>query len=57
MVYAGETNVTMSIKELFKGEGEAMSLESFSAIDGIVNIIINKMAVMYMAELIWIEIG
>ena len=42
LVYAGETNVTMSIKELFKGEGETMSLESFSAVDGIVNIIINK---------------
>ena len=42
LLYAGETNVTMSIKELFKGEGEAMSLESFSAVDGIVNIIFNK---------------
>ena len=42
LVYAGETNVTMSIKELFKGEDETMSLESFSAVDGIVNIIINK---------------
>ncbi len=42
LLYAGETNVTMSVKELFKGEGETMSLESFSAIDGIVNIIFNK---------------
>lgn len=42
LLYAGETNVTMSIKELFKGEGEAMSLASFSAVDGIVNIIFNK---------------
>jgi hypothetical protein len=42
LLYAGETNVTMSIKELFKGENEAMSLESFSAIDGVVNIIFNK---------------
>ena len=32
----------MSVKELFKGEGETMSLESFSAVDGIVNIIFNK---------------
>lgn len=42
LLYAGETNVTMSVKELFKGEGETMSLESFSAVDGIVNIIFNK---------------
>lgn len=42
LLYAGETNITMSIKELFKGEGETMSLESFSAVNGIVNIIFNK---------------
>lgn len=42
LLYAGETNITMSVKELFKGEGETMSLESFSAVDGIVNIIFNK---------------
>jgi hypothetical protein len=42
LLYSGETNVTMSIKELFKGEGEAMNLESFSVVDGIVNIIFNK---------------
>ena len=42
LLYSGETNVTMSIKELFKGEGEAMNLESFSIVDGIVNIIFNK---------------
>lgn len=42
LLYSGETNVTMSIKELFKGDGEAMNLESFSTIDGIVNIIFNK---------------
>ena len=41
-MYAGETNVTMSVKELFKGDGETMSLESFSAVNGIVNIIFNK---------------
>ena len=42
LLYAGETNVTMSVKELFKGDGEAMNLESFSVVDGIVNIIFNK---------------
>ncbi|NHM04353.1 AsmA family protein [Flavobacterium celericrescens] len=42
LLYAGETNLTMSVKELFKGDGEAMNLESFSTIDGIVNIIFNK---------------
>lgn len=42
LLYAGETNVTMSVKELFKSEGETMSLESFNAVDGIVNIIFNK---------------
>lgn len=42
LLYAGETNITMSVKELFKGDGETMSLESFSAVDGIVNIIFNK---------------
>ncbi|MFD2909885.1 AsmA-like C-terminal region-containing protein [Flavobacterium ardleyense] len=42
LLYSGETNLTMSVKELFKGDGEAMNLESFSTIDGIVNIIFNK---------------
>ena len=42
LLYSGETNVTMSIKELFKGENEAMNLESFYLVDGIVNIIFNK---------------
>ena len=42
LLYAGETNVTMSVRELFKGDGEAMNLESFSVVDGIVNIIFNK---------------
>lgn len=42
LLYASETNVTMSVKELFKGENEAMNLESFSVVDGIVNIIFNK---------------
>lgn len=42
LLYSGETNVTMSVKKLFKGDGEAMNLESFSVVDGIVNIIFNK---------------
>jgi hypothetical protein len=42
LFYSGELNLKMSVKELFKSEGEAMELESFSSVDGIVNIIFNK---------------
>lgn len=42
LLYASETNITMSVKELFKGDGEAMNLESFHVVDGIVNLIFNK---------------
>ncbi len=42
LFYAGDLNVKMSIKELFKGENEAMSLESFSSSNALVNLIINK---------------
>ena len=42
LLYAGETHVTMRMTELFKGENETMQLESFSVVDGIVNIIFNK---------------
>lgn len=42
LLYAGEVNLKMSIKELFKGEGEAMNIEGFSSKDGVVNIIFNK---------------
>ena len=42
LLYAGETHVTMRMTELFKGENEAMQLESFSVVNGIVNIIFNK---------------
>jgi hypothetical protein len=42
LLYAGETHVNMRMTELFKGENEAMQLESFSVVDGIVNIIFNK---------------
>ncbi|RYJ41227.1 AsmA-like C-terminal region-containing protein [Flavobacterium beibuense] len=42
LVYMGNIDLTMSVKELFKGEGEPMNLESFSTKDGVVNILINK---------------
>jgi hypothetical protein len=42
LFYSGELNLKMSVKELFKSDGEAMELESFSSVDGIVNIIFNK---------------
>lgn len=42
LVYMGEVNLNMSVKELFKSEGEAMQLESFSTKDGVVNILFNK---------------
>ncbi|AWM14016.1 AsmA family protein [Flavobacterium sediminis] len=42
LFYAGDLNVKMSIKELFKGENEAMNLESFSSSNALVNLIINK---------------
>jgi AsmA-like C-terminal region len=42
LFYSGELSLKMSVKELFKSEGEPMELESFSSTDGIVNIIFNK---------------
>lgn len=42
LFYAGELNLKMSIKELFKGENEPMNLESFSSTNALVNLIINK---------------
>lgn len=42
LFYSGELNLKMSVKELFKSEGETMELESFSSKDGLVNIIFNK---------------
>lgn len=42
LVYMGNIDLTMSVKELFKGEGEPMNLESLSTKDGIINILINK---------------
>jgi hypothetical protein len=42
LFYAGETNLKMSIKELFKSENETMNLESFRLKDALVNVIFNK---------------
>jgi hypothetical protein len=42
LVYMGEVDLKMSVKELFKSEGEAMQLESFSTKNGVVNILFNK---------------
>ncbi|MGV7106819.1 AsmA family protein [Flavobacterium sp. U410] len=42
LFYAGALNLKMSIKELFKGKNEPMSLESFSSTNAVVNLIINK---------------
>jgi hypothetical protein len=42
LFYSGEFNLKMSIKELFKKEGEPMNLEGFNSTDAVVNIIFNK---------------
>ncbi|WP_396182890.1 AsmA-like C-terminal region-containing protein [Flavobacterium sp.] len=42
LFYSGELNLKMSVKQLFKADGEAMELESFSSKNGLVNIIFNK---------------
>lgn len=42
LVYAGEVNLKMSIKELFKSEGEPMNIESFSSKNGVINILFDK---------------
>ncbi|MGQ2983388.1 AsmA family protein [Flavobacterium sp.] len=42
LVYMGQLNLDMSIKELFKGEGEPMNVESLSTKDGVINILFNK---------------
>ncbi|MCR5860811.1 AsmA family protein [Flavobacterium sp. J372] len=42
LVYMGEMNLKMSVKELFKGESEPMNLESFTTKNGVVNILFNK---------------
>jgi hypothetical protein len=42
LFYSGEVNLKMSIKELFKKDGEAMKIDGFYSKDGVVNIIFNK---------------
>lgn len=42
LVYMGEANLKMSVKELFKGDDEGMNIESFFVKDGIVNILFDK---------------
>ncbi|WP_338378437.1 AsmA-like C-terminal region-containing protein [uncultured Flavobacterium sp.] len=42
LFYSGQTNLKMSIKELFKDASETINLESISSQNGIVNIIFNK---------------
>ncbi|WP_130735255.1 AsmA-like C-terminal region-containing protein [Flavobacterium sp. J27] len=42
LFYAGELNLKMSIKELFKGDNEPMNLQGFSSTNAIVNVIFNK---------------
>ena len=43
LVYMGEINLQMSVKELFKGEDEGgMSIKSLTTKDGIINILFNK---------------
>jgi hypothetical protein len=42
LFYAGELNLKMSIKELFKSGDEPMNLEGFSSKNAVVNIIFNK---------------
>ncbi|WP_306564630.1 AsmA-like C-terminal region-containing protein [Flavobacterium lindanitolerans] len=42
LLYAGEVNLKMSVRELFKGDGEPMNIESFSSTNGVVNILFDK---------------
>ena len=42
LLYSGEVNLKMSVKELFKGENEAMNIESFYSKDAKVNILFDK---------------
>ena len=42
LVYLGELNLKMSIKELFKGKKEAMNIEAISSKNGLINILFNK---------------
>lgn len=42
LVYAENINLRMSVKELFKSEGEPMNIESFLVENALVNVIFNK---------------
>lgn len=42
LLYSGEVNLKMAINELFKGENEAMNIESFYSKDAKVNILFDK---------------
>ena len=42
MVYLGELNLKMSVKELFKSKEEAINIEAISSKNGLINIIFNK---------------
>lgn len=42
LLYSGEVNLKMSVKELFKSDGEPMNIESFSSTNGVVNILFDK---------------
>ena len=42
LVYMGQIDLKMSVKELFKSEGETMNLESVATKDGVINILFNK---------------
>ena len=42
LVYLGELNLKMSIKELFKGKEEAMNIEAITSKNGLINIVFNK---------------
>ncbi|MVO08792.1 AsmA family protein [Flavobacterium sp. TP390] len=42
LFYAGDVNLKMSIKELFKGDDEPMNLQGFSSSNAVVNVIFNK---------------
>ena len=42
LISLGELNLKMSIKELFKGKNEAMSIDGITSKNGLINIIFNK---------------
>ncbi len=42
LVYMGKIDLSMSIKELFKGEGEPISVKYIHTKDGVINILFNK---------------